>query len=282
MTDSPPSVGPGPLLPPVVPEPTRRAGPSRRVLLAAALTTLVALGAVFLIGRDDGGPGAGGDRDPDAPSLYTVRRGDTITSVAALHAVAVEDLLAAHDLTLADSLEPGTVLEIPALAVAGHEWPEALAADPIRAQQNAWFDRWAAEYDVPAALLKSLTWKISRWNNASANPDDGDLGIGRIDPNLLAWINDEIIGDGAHVDPRSPEGNVQLAAAYLGHLLEITGGDRAAAVATYYLDLQAPDAAPWSLGLQSFVAGVLAGVPDFEAPPPPTATTTTTTTTEAD
>ncbi len=279
MIDTPPSVGQGPLVPPVVPTPTRRARPSGRVLVAAALTTVVALGALYLVGQDDTGSGDAA-RDRNGPSLYTVRTGDTVTAVADLHGIPVNDLLEALDLELSDSLEPGEVLEIPPIPMAGHEWPERLAADPVVAQQAPLFDRWAEEYEVPTALLQSLAWTISGWDNASVN-SDGDMGIGRIDPNLLAWINEELIAGETPVDPRSPDGNVELMAAHLGHLLEVTGGDHANAVATYYLDRTEPSEANWDLRLRRFVTGVLGRVPDFEAPPPPAATTTTTTTTEA-
>ncbi len=246
------------------------------MLIAAALTTVIAVAALFVLSRDDSGAG---DPRPerDGPSQYTVREGDTLTAVADLHGLPVADLMDALGLTLADSLEPGDVLEIPAIGVAGHEWPHRLVEDPIRAQQNVWFERWAAEYHVPTSLLQALAWNISSWDNTTVS-GDGDMGIGRIDLELVGWINDELIDDETRVDPRSPEGNVQLMAAYLGHLLEVTGGDHANAVATYFLDRQEPTDAAWDLGLRSFVTGVLARVPDFEAPPPPSATTTTTTT----
>ncbi len=206
-----------------------------------------------------------------------MRTGDTLTAVADLHGIPVDDLLEALGLELSDSLEPGEVLEIPPIPVAGHEWPERLAADPVVAQQAPLFDRWAEEYEVPTALLQSLAWTISSWDNASVN-SDGDMGIGRIDPDLLAWINEELIAGDTPVDPRSPDGNVELMAAHLGHLLEVTGGDHANAVATYYLDRTEPSEANWDLRLRRFVTGVLGRVPDFEAPPPPAATTTSTTT----
>ena len=275
VTETPPSVGQGPLVPPVVPTPTRRARPSRRVLMAAALTTLVAVGALFLVGQDDTGAGDA-PRDRNGPSLYTVRTGDTLTAVADLHGIPVEDLLTALDLELADSLEPGEVIEIPPVSPEGHEWPERLVADPVVAQQAPLFDEWAEEYGVPTSLLQSLAWTISSWDNASVN-SDGDMGIGRIDPNLLAWINDELIEGDTVVDPRSPEGNIQLMAAHLGHLLEVTGGDHANAVATYFLDRTEPSEANWDLRLRRFVTGVLTRAADFEATPPPAATTTSTT-----
>jgi len=275
VTDTPPSVGQGPLVPPVVPSPTRRARPSARVLLAAALTTVVAVGALFLVGQDDTDAGDT-PRDRNGPSQYTVRTGDTLTAVADLHGIALEDLLAAHDLDLSDSLTPGDVLEIPPIPVEDHAWPERLVADPVTAQQAPLFDRWAEEYGVPTTLLQSLAWTISSWDNASAN-GDGDMGIGRIDPDLLAWINDELIEGDTPVDPRSPEGNIHLMAAHVGHLLDVTGGDHANAVATYYLDRTEPSDATWDLRLRAFVTGVLGRVPDFAAPPPPAATTTSTT-----
>ncbi len=281
LTDTPPSVGQGPLASPVVPEPTRRrAGPSRRILAAALITTAAALAAVFLVGRGDTSA-TDVPRDRNGPSRYTVREGDTITSVAELHGVAVDDLMAAHDLTLADSLEPGEVLEIPPIPIEGHEWPHRLAEDAVTAQQTGWFETWAAEYEVPTSLLQSLAWAISSWDNLSVGTN-GDMGIGRIDPDDVGYINDELIPEDELVDPRSPEGNVRLMAALFGHHLEVTGGDHANAVATYYLDRTEPSEATWDLGLRAFVTSVLERVPDFEAPPPPAATTTTTTTTVAD
>jgi hypothetical protein len=264
----------------VVPPPTRRARPSGRVLTAAALTTLVALSALFVVSRDDSGAG---DRRPprEGPSHYTVREGDTITAVADLHGVSVDALAEAHGLTLADSLHPGDVVEIPPIPVEGHEWPHRLADEPVLAQQNVWFERWAAEYHVPTSLLQALAWYMSSWDNTTVS-GDGDMGIGRIDLELVGWINEELIAEETRVDPRSPEGNVQLMAAYLGHLLEITGGDHANALATYYLDRTEPTDATWDLGLRSFITSVLSRVAAFEAPTPPSATTTTTTTTVAD
>ena len=263
----------------MVPPTTRRAGPSGRVLVAAALTTVLAVAALFVVNRDDSGAG---DPRPgrDDPSHYTVREGDTLTAVADLHGLPPAGLMDALGMTLADSLQPGDVLEIPPVPVGIHEWPHRLADDPIRAQQNVWFEHWAAEYHVPTSLLQSLAWTVSSWDNTTVG-GDGDMGIGRIDLDLVSWINEELIAGDTRVDPRSPEGNVQLMAAYLGHLLEVTGGDHANAVATYYLDRQEPTDSPWDLGLRSFVTGVLSRVPDFEAPPPPAATTTTTTTTTA-
>jgi hypothetical protein len=261
----------------VVPEPSRRAGPSRRVLLAAAVTTVFAIGALALVGRDDSRAGDDATHR-DGLSHYTVREGDTLTSVAELHGLEVDVLLEALDLTLADSITPGDTIDIPPLPAEGAEWPHRLVDDPLRAQQNQYFERYAREYDVPTALLQSLAWVVSSWDNASVNEDEGDLGIGRIDIDLVGFINSELIEGEETVDPRSPEGNVELTAALLGHLLEVTDGDWANAVATYWLDRTDPSDAAWDIPLQRFVTSVLVRVPDFEATPPPSATTTTTTT----
>lgn len=243
--------------------------------MAAALTTVVAVGALFLL-RDTTAR-SGGDVDHRLSlSQYTVRTGDTLTAVAELHGIDLDVLLEATGLTLADSLEPGSVVEIPAVPTEGHAWPPGLAGDATKAQQAVYFDRWAEEYGVPTALLESLAWQISQWDNTSIN-GDGDVGIGRIDPNLVGWINDELIAGDTRVDPRSPESNVQLMAAHLGHLLDQTGGDHAAAVAAYYLDRQEPTEATWDLHLRNFVTDVLVGVADFEAPAPPAATPPSTT-----
>jgi hypothetical protein len=183
------------------------------------------------------------------------------------------------DMTLADSLEPGDVIDIPPLPAEGREWPHRLVADPLKAQQNQWFEEYARQYDVPTALLQSLAWVVSSWDNASASASGTDLGIGRVSTDLVGWINDELIS-GDTIDPRSPEGNIELTAAMLGHLLEVTGGDWATSVASYYLDDTGPPSGPWTLELGWFVTSVLTRVPDFEATPPPSATTTSTTVAE--
>jgi len=265
----------------VVPEPSRRAGPSRRVLVAAALTTVVAIAALVLVGRNDSGAGDD-ERHREGLSHYRIQVGDTITSVAELHGLEVDALLDAHDLTLADSLTPGEVIDIPALPTEGHAWPHRLVEDPIRAQQNQYFERYARQYDVPTPLLQSLAWVVSSWDNNSVNEGEGDLGIGRIDTDLVGWINENLVEGDELVDPRSPEGNVELTAALLGHLLEATGGDWAGAVAAYYLDRTEPVDDHWPIELRRFVTGVLTRVPDFQATPPPSATTTTTTTAPED
>jgi hypothetical protein len=249
------------------------------VLLAAALTTVVAIGALLVVGRDDS-RAEDDEVHREGLSHYTVREGDTLTSVAELHGLEPEVLMDSLDLTLADSLEPGEVIDIPALPVDDHQWPPRLVADPVRAQQNVYFERWAEAYDVPTPLLQSLAWVVSSWDNASANPDGTDLGIGRVSADLVGWINDELIEGETDIDPRAPEDNVQLTAALLGHLLEATGGDWAASIAAYYLDAAEPVDGAWPLELGWFVTSVLERVPDFEATPPPSATTTTTTTPE--
>jgi Transglycosylase SLT domain/LysM domain len=269
VTDTPPaSVDPGALVPPVVPEPTRRHHP--RVLLAAGITTVVALGALFFVevGSDQGSAGGGGSAQ-FAVSRYHVRPGDTISSVAALHAQDVDDLLEAWDLTLADSLEPGSELEIPPLPTDGHAWPQALADDPVRASLDGWFRHWADEEGVPVALVEAVAWVESRWNLSSVT-DDGDLGIGHLDPEVVGWLNREIMED--PIDPRSTEGNIQLTTTYLAHLLDVTDGDHAAALVAYYRDSTGAYDSSWDLDVVGFVARVMAMVPDFEATPAPSAT----------
>jgi Transglycosylase SLT domain/LysM domain len=267
-TTPPPSVDPAPLLPPTVPEPTRRRH-HPRVLIAAGVVTVAALGALLLFGGRDGGPAGGSGDERFWPSRYHVRPGDTITSVADLHAQDVDDLLEAFDLTLADSLEPGTELDIPPLDTEGRRWPDALAGDATRAQLHATFQRWADEFDLPAPLLEALAWIESRWNNDSIT-DDGELGIGHLDPDIVGWLNNEVIED--PIDPRSPDGNIHLTAAYLDHLLEANDGDHAAALVAYHRGATDVYDSSWDLDVVGFVARVLAKVADFGAPPPASAT----------
>lgn len=57
-----------------------------------------------------------GDATENLAKTYTVRRGDTLLSIAAAHGTSVEDLMAANSLADADVLRVGQVLSLPALS----------------------------------------------------------------------------------------------------------------------------------------------------------------------
>lgn len=65
------------------------------------------------IGRKLRIPGPGGTRSIQA-NTYTVRRGDTLSSIARRHGTSVQQLLAANEIKRADRIRPGQKLRVPA------------------------------------------------------------------------------------------------------------------------------------------------------------------------
>jgi LysM repeat protein len=65
------------------------------------------------VGRKLRIPGPGGTRSIQA-NTYTVRPGDTLSSIARRHGTSVQQLLAANEIKRADPIRPGQKLRVPA------------------------------------------------------------------------------------------------------------------------------------------------------------------------
>lgn len=232
--------------------------PSRLVLLVAATVTVV-VAALFFVPRvrEDDGPA---DRTVDR---YTVTLGDTISSVAQLHGTSKEAIQEANGLTDRSSIEPGSQIEIPHPTSDDSELPTFLAAEPSLVALRPTFAAMATEYDVPVALLESLAWQVSAWDEDDVG-EEGRVGIAQLRPSTVDYINDELVA-GPTLDPEVAAGSIELMAAYVDELLTETDGSWAATVAAYSLGLNASRTSSWDGDTIGFVTTVLAGVPDFEA-----------------
>lgn len=235
-----------------------RHAPSRLVILLAASVTITALALVVVprLGSEDRAP----DRAVDT---YTVQLGDTISSVAQLHGTTSEALQDANDLTERSSLDPGSQIEIPHPTSADDELPTFLAEDPDLVALRETFALAAETHGVPVALLESLAWQESAWDNDRVG-DNGTTGIAQLNDATIEFINDELIV-GPALDPDVRADNIELMAAYLDHLLDETEGSWAATVAAYRLGLTASRAGRWDADTHGYITTVLGGVPDFAA-----------------
>jgi LysM repeat protein len=112
--------------------------------------------------------------------------------------------------------------------------PAALLGFPERLALIPSFDRWAAEYGLPPALLKALAFMESGWQANVVSPS-GAIGIGQLLPATAAFVASVLIG--APLDPNVPDDNIRMSARFLAHLLGLTGGDVSLALAGYYQGL---------------------------------------------
>jgi LysM repeat protein len=167
-----------------------------------------------------------------ATTGYRVQRGDTLGSIARRHGTTVEALAAANGIRNHNLIRAGATLKLPTTA----DLPIRLQQSSDRLDLVPHFDRAAAEFGVPADLLKAVAWLESGWQNDRVSPI-GARGIGQLMPATVEFVNDRLLA-GAHLDPGVPADNIRLAARFLRYLLDRTDGDPARALAAYYQGLR--------------------------------------------
>ena len=174
-----------------------------------------------------------------AASTYTLRPGDTLSSVGRRFGVSVAGLVAANHLADPNRVLAGQVLKLPGGQTAGGSrpgrLPAQLRAHPDRLALRARFRLWASRYNVPADLLEALAWMESGWQSRAHSPT-GAIGIGQLEPSTVAFICTVLLH--RPLNPWSPDANIRMTARYLRYLLDQTGGHVNRALAAYYQGMQ--------------------------------------------
>lgn len=223
----------------------------RRRLRAAVAVTVLA--AVAVGGQAAAKPKK---RPVAAVRTYTVARGDTLARIAARTGTTATALAQANGIKNPDQVRIGTVLRLwgstaaPAVATrnvrtkaATPKPPRKVSATlPARLRQSPdrlalWghFDAAARSYNVPADLLKAMTWQESGWQNDKVSATQA-VGIGQLMPDTVDFVN-EVLLRRARRDPGIPEDNIAMSARFLRYLLDQNKGDVAKALASYYQGL---------------------------------------------
>ena len=108
----------------------------------------------------------------------------------------------------------------------------------------SFFEKWSDSYGVDRSLLEALLWKESNWRADAVGPD-GQLGIGQLNPDTVAFVEQRLLG--LDLDPLDASDGIQMAARYLRYLADRTPDERTALAA-------------WNQGLDGVNAdGVSAG-----------------------
>jgi N-acetylmuramoyl-L-alanine amidase len=191
-------------------------------------------------------------RSATAPSgAYVVRRGDTLSGIAARFGTTVSALAAASGLNPFGVLLTGSRLTLPSAgAVAG----AAAAAVSQPWSVGTAIDRWSVHYGVDARLARALAWMESGWQQDAVS-SAGAVGIMQLTP--ATWRYAETVLIGAPV-AHDADGNIRVGVAYLHHLLHEFGWDERRAVAAYYQGASAVHRHGILPVSQSYVADVLA------------------------
>jgi LysM repeat protein len=203
-----------------------------------------------------------------AGGTFTVRPGDTLTSLAAHYGTTAAALAVANGITDPNSIFAGMRMTLPATVVVStgagsatvvgstSDYPSSLLAHPDRLALQPDFVHSAAVAGVPAALLEALCWWESGWQNNAVSPT-GAIGVCQIEPSTVSFVDSSIL-QGPDLDPRVAADNITLSAAYLRYLLNRTGGNAANALAGYYQGLVSIQQEGLLPSTKTYVSGILA------------------------
>lgn len=224
----------------------------RRVLAATAAVLVLAAGGQ--VATSAGSTAAAGQS-------HVVRRGDTLSSIAARYGTTSGAIARANRITNPNLVVIGRRLTIPAASGSPSSGlPAKLLAHPERLALRPNFERWAAHYGVPADLLEALAWVESGWQRTVVSRT-GAVGIGQLQPATVDHVR-LLIGIKA-LDPYNADDNIRMSARFVRFLLDRTGGDTSTTLAAYYQGLRAVTTGPILGETKQYVATVLAFRPFF-------------------
>ncbi len=172
---------------------------------------------------------------PPMRPTYTVRAGDSFSSIAGALGISPLVLAGENRLKLSAVIVPGQELVLPAGTRAARSPVTGSAAPVTPDAVRASLDRWSAAYGVDPKLARALAWMES-----GLRPDVvssvGAVGVMQLLPGTWKWVDEALLRT---TTPRTYDGNVRAGVRYLRWLLDEFGGDVRLALAGYYQGAQA-------------------------------------------
>lgn len=152
---------------------------------------------------------------------HVVVEGESLGTISETYDVGVASIMRANSLVNPDLIQLGDVLTIPDVTPRNER--ELIAA---------MLERRAEEYGLDANYFKGLTWHESGWQD-DAISYAGAVGIGQLMPYTADYIASDLLGREG-LDRYNAEDNIEMSAAYLAYLLELSDGDLRNTTASYY------------------------------------------------
>jgi soluble lytic murein transglycosylase-like protein len=156
---------------------------------------------------------------------HVVRKGDTLSAIAARYGTTVNALARANRLDPDRVLFAGTHLRVPGFRPS--EAAEAAMSSPFAVR--AALDHWARHYGIDPQLVRALAWMESGYQQHLVSPA-GAMGVMQVTPETWDFVEEVLIGQDI---PHTLDGNVRVGTAFLDHVLGLFGEERRA-LAAYY------------------------------------------------
>jgi N-acetylmuramoyl-L-alanine amidase len=227
---------------------------------------------------------------------HVVKRGETLTSVAAIDGLSIAALARANGISPSAELIAGQTLWIPprraavpttavesststaqapttttqttaqSSATTQTASTSVAAGAPVPTPERVSSSEIAAVADangVPTGLAEGIAWQESGWNNDEVS-SVGAVGVMQIVPTTWAWID-------RYLTPADPLGtvsateNVRAGVLLLHQLLQVTGGNEPLAVAGYFQGLSSVKRFGMFRSTRRYVADVMALAQRFGA-----------------
>ncbi|GAC1364371.1 MAG: hypothetical protein NVSMB32_06870 [Actinomycetota bacterium] len=169
-----------------------------------------------------GGYSAGMQTGTSVPSttLYTVRAGENLTTIAARFAVTPQTLASLNKIAQPNLLHAGQVLHVPV--------PAITTVEKLLSQ-------FSKHFKVDPALMKALAWQESGWQQSVVSPV-GAVGVMQVMPETSRFTSATLLQ--RPVNTSNPAANVETGVAFFAYLLDQAGGNEQLAIAGYYQGLR--------------------------------------------
>ena len=215
-----------------------------------------------------------------AARIHTVKAGDTLDGLSRRYGVPIPTLAQANAIADPDHILAGSKLTLPApgapsmpvarvttqpvaqVSPAPTAKARPVAVPPSRAGLRPLFAQFSKTAGVPADLAMALAWQESGWQVHKVSSTQA-VGVMQLMPDTVEFVSRILLRQRQNLDAHDPVANIRMGTRFLRYLLDRNGGDRDAALASYYQGLRS--VREWGVfsETQRFVANVKALRPRF-------------------
>lgn len=165
-----------------------------------------------------------------ATRIHIVRRGETLSSIAARFGTSVASLAKRNKLANPNLILVGQRLRVPAGGGSAHSHGTHTPAPASTQVVAGSLHNQSVSHGVSPSLVKGLAWQESGWQQDVVS-SAGALGVMQVMPDTARYVNRSL--GGGHLQVREVDDNVHLGVMYLRHMLRIMPSTKKA-LAAYY------------------------------------------------